>query len=347
VLSALYGAVAVRRRTWYDAHPDVRRRLRQPVVSVGALAVGGSGKTPIAAHIASVLVSMGERPAVLSRGYGRVQRVDGVVVVSERGTVTCDLDRAGDEPLMLARRLAEVSVLVSEDRYPAGRLAESRLGATVHVLDDGFQHLSLRRDVDLLVLSEADVADARTLPGGRLREPLDTVSYADALVVEARDMAQAGALAERVGARDVFRFERRLAAPRDPVSSEPVEIRSGARVLAVVGIARPDTFVDALRTTGYDVVDVTRVRDHHAYSRQEVEALGARAAETGVDHVLTTEKDLVRLLPHAPFTFPLRWVPMDVSVEPADRFREWLTARLTRARATATGVTTAAETVGE
>ena len=332
MLSRLYGAIAQRRRQWYETRPEVRRRLRQPVVSVGSLAVGGSGKTPIAADVATVLVSMGERPALLSRGYRRVDPIDGVVVVSQCGVVKADLRQAGDEPFMLAARLPDVSVLVAEDRYLAGRLAEERLGASVHLLDDGFQHLLLHRDIDLLVMGDGDLADPRTLPGGRLREPPQTSSQADALVVEAADGEHAHALAVRLGVGEVFHFVKTLGTPRDAADSQEREIADGTRVLAVAGISKTQSFVDDLRTSRYDVVDLIKVRDHHQYSRRDVSGIADRAASLGVDCVITTEKDLVRLRLHAPFGFPLLWVPLTVMVQPPDHFRSWLSERLAAAR---------------
>src|SRR5262249_36475033 len=143
------------------------RRLSRPVISVGNLRVGGTGKTPVAAVVAQALLAAGERPAILTRGYARRAPADGVTVVSDGRTILTGVDAAGDEPLMLARALPDAMVLVGANRYLSGRLAEERLGATVHVLDDGFQHLELARDVDLLVVSEDDLND-QPLPFGRL-----------------------------------------------------------------------------------------------------------------------------------------------------------------------------------
>ena len=332
MLSRVYGSLADHRRRWYAARPEVRRRLRRPVISVGSLAVGGSGKTPVAADVATILVSMGERPSVLSRGYRRLHPTDGAVVVSANGVLKADLAQAGDEPFMLASRLDDVSVVVAEDRYLAGRLAEERLGASVHVLDDGFQHLTLERDVDLLTVSGGDLADPRTLPRGRLREPLETAARADVVVVDTPDGEHARAVAVRLGVDESFHFVRELGLPLDAATSVPHELAHGTRVLAVAGIARPQSFVDALRTSHYDVVDIIEVRDHHQYSRKDVSGIADRALSLGVDYVVTTEKDLVRLQLHSPFTFPLLWVPLNVTVQPADRFREWLGSRLAAAR---------------
>lgn len=336
VLSDLYGALAAKRRRWYHRRPEARRQLARPVVSVGALTVGGSGKTPVVGYVAELLLANGERPAVLSRGYRRTRPVDGVVVVRDPCAIRAGLAEAGDEPLMLARRLSGTSVLVSEDRYLAGRLAETRFDASVHLLDDGFQHLSLNRDVDLVVIGEADVDESHTLPTGRLRERTETVRLADALVVEAKSMESATAIGKRLGVTTVFRLNRQLGAPRDagsdPDTAAPVAL--GARVLAVVGIARPTAFIADLRRAGYDVAATFEVQDHHAFSAHDVAEIMRRAESTGVDWVITTEKDMVRLVPHAPFGFPLVWVPLTVTIEPADGFRDWLITSLMTARAT-------------
>src|SRR5207253_8714787 len=135
------------------------------------------------ALVAGRLRDLGERPAILSRGYARRDAPDGVVVVRDPHGIRADLDRAGDEPLMLARQLDGVAVLASSSRYLAGRLAEHHFGCTVHILDDGFQHFALQRDADLVVVSGADLEGATTLPSGRLREPMDAASAADVFVM--------------------------------------------------------------------------------------------------------------------------------------------------------------------
>src|SRR4029079_6398281 len=183
-LSSVYGAAATLRRRWYARDAGRRRRLGRPVISVGNLRVGGSGKTPVVAYLARLLLEWGEQPVVLTRGYARKIPRDGVTVGSDRSSVLADLSTAGDEPLMLARALAGVPVLVSADRYLSGVLSERRFDDSVHLLDDGFQHLELERDVDLLLLSEEDLTD-RPLPGGRLRERLEAARHADAALVTA------------------------------------------------------------------------------------------------------------------------------------------------------------------
>ena len=145
--------------------------------------MGGRGKTPVVAHLARLLLEAGERPAILSRGYARRRPEDGVVIVSDGTHLCADLDRSGDEPLMLARAIRGAAVLVCEVRALARTLAERALGATVHLLDDGFQHRQLGRDVDLVIIAPEDLQDRR-LPFGRLREPVSALARADAVLVD-------------------------------------------------------------------------------------------------------------------------------------------------------------------
>ncbi len=335
VLSGLYGRAAGWRRAWYDRYPHRRLELDRPVISVGNLAVGGSGKTPTVAALAQLLQQRGERPAILSRGYARRDRADGVVVVSDGRRVLEPTRRSGDEPQMLARSLAGVPVLVSGERFLAGRVAERRFDATVHLLDDGFQHVQLARDIDLLIVSKADL-DEPVLPAGRLREPLAAARHAHALLVPGSDdervavadqVSLAGATFSRSDRFEVFRIAIRYEALR-PVDAAGVRRVEDRRVAAVAGIARPERFFAALRAEGWDVVCELVFRDHHWFSEAETRKIAAAAAGAGADLVVTTEKDATRLsLPN------LHYLPMRVAIEPEARFAEWLVERLRAARA--------------
>ena len=301
-------------------------------MSVGNVAVGGSGKTPLVAHLARLLQDAGHRPAILTRGYARTRPSDGVTVVSDGERLLADLDRAGDEPLMLARRLPGVPVLVSGDRYLSGRLAESRFGCSVHLLDDGFQHFQLERDVDLVVVSGADLARPATLPSGRLREPLDVVREASAVVLAdvepAEDEAATGALGA-LGVGTVFRLARESGSP-EPVDEgarfEP--LAAGARVLAVAGLARPERFFADVGRHGWTVAGTLAFTDHHAYSRDDLARIAAAMRTAGAATVVTTEKDLMRMLPFRPLPLSVAWLPLSVRVEPDRVFADWLVDRL-------------------
>ncbi|HET7695589.1 MAG TPA: tetraacyldisaccharide 4'-kinase [Vicinamibacterales bacterium] len=320
-MASLYAAAARRRRRHFATHPDLRRRLSRPVLSIGNIAAGGRAKTPLAAYVAARLRDLGERPAILSRGYGRRDAADGVVVVRDPNGIRADLDRAGDEPLMLARQLEGVSVLVCPDRYLAGRLAEHHLDTTVHVLDDGFQHFPLHRDADIVVVGEADLpseaSQPRTLPSGRLREPVDALAAADALIcLECRErMADGG--------RPTWHARRRQQGA--PIAHP---------VVAVAGIAEPSGFFRDLRAAGWTIAREMRYRDHHRYSAADLEDIAAAARAAGAPAIVTTEKDFVRLLPFRPFAVPVSYVPLTLELDDAAGFDAWLRTRLSAARST-------------
>jgi len=328
-----YGAVARWRRAWYRRHPEARRRLSRPVVSVGNLRVGGSGKTPAVAHLARLLLEMGERPAILSRGYARPNRADGVVVVSDGRNVRADVLRAGDEPLMLARALAGVAVLVSPDRHLSGRIAETHLRCTVHLLDDGFQHFELERDIDLLLVSREDLENPRLLPAGPLREPIDVAGAADAVIVSAADRDGSWRVARQLGIAEAFQAVRTAEPPTlvEP-AGRAVAPAPGTRVLGVAGIARPERFFADLREAGWVVAAELAFADHHVFSAGDVGRIVEVARASRSVMVLTTEKDLMRLLPQRPFPIPLAAVPLRLSIEPAESFRRWLAGRLDQSR---------------
>jgi tetraacyldisaccharide 4'-kinase len=253
-----------------------------------------------------------------------------VVVVRDPDGIRADLDRSGDEPLMLARQLDGVAVLVCPDRYLAGRLAERHFGCTVHVLDDGFQHFSLRRDADIVIVAREDLppeggSHPKTLPAGRLREPIDALQAADAVIV----------LGEAVIPklpRPVWRAHRMLQAVRAADASEPGPAPDAAPGLAVAGIAEPDGFFADLRRAGWTIARDMRFRDHHRYSRADVDAIAGAAREAGARAVLTTEKDLVRLLPFRPFPVTFAFAPLALRIEAAETFDDWLKERVAVAR---------------
>jgi tetraacyldisaccharide 4'-kinase len=319
-LPSLYSAIVRRRRERYARWPDLRHRLHHPVISVGNLAVGGRGKTPMVAAITRELMALGERPAILTRGYARTEPEDGVVVVRDPEGIRSDLRRAGDEPLMLARALPGASVLVCPDRYLAGRLAEERFDATVHVLDDGFQHLELDRDIDIVMVGADDISHPVTLPAGRLREPLDTLVVADAVVAADDDVVVTPEVP------DVPFFKTRRAMGGE------VERLKGKRVFAFAGIASPQRFFTDLTTAGCIVAGTRTFRDHHPYSRRDLDALLVASRAAGADALVTTEKDFVRLLPYRPFQAAVHSVALTMEPVPLPEFRQWLAGSLRAAR---------------
>ncbi len=238
---------------------------------------------------------------------------------------------------MLARAVPEAVVLVAPRRAAAGELAETSAGCTVHLLDDGFQHLMLERDVNLLLVAPGDL-DETLLPFGRLREPLAAASAADAVIVPGVEEGEARAVAQRLGVERCFTAVARTGSPRAvrPYGA-PAEVAPGAAVLGVTGIARPGRFFSAVMAQGWRLTGEMRFRDHHRYTARDVERIVTAAQRAGATAVLTTAKDAVRLEPLGPFPLPFAWLPLELTIEPADAFREWLIARLAQARAGRTG----------
>jgi tetraacyldisaccharide 4'-kinase len=233
------------------------------------------------------------------------------------------LKSAGDEPLMLAYGVPGAIVAVAEDRYLAGVLAERRLGATVHVLDDGFQHVQLARDFDVLMTMEGEIAGGRPLPFGRLRESKAAAARADFVVVLDADSAAAKSEAWALGISQASAARRAMARAESGAGA--------ARAVAVAGIARPEQFFAMLRDAGYDVASTMPFRDHHRYSASDIARIAAEAQSAG-GVVLTTEKDEVRLRARAPLPFTCRAVPMTIEVDAWDALCESMEAAMARRR---------------
>jgi tetraacyldisaccharide 4'-kinase len=295
----LYGSLLEARAHLYATGRIPSRRLPHPTISVGNIAFGGTGKTPLVEWLARRLRFEGRRPAILSRGYGRRSR--GVVVVSEGDGPLVDADRGGDEPVELARRLPGVLIVVAGRRTEAAREA-GRLGADLFLLDDGYQHLSVRRDVNLLLLDARDpFAGGGFPPRGRLREPLSALARADAFVFTRIERAEPPAAARRALAAarpdaPVFTARIRSAGVRDENGSPVAMSALGSRrLLGVCGIAGPAGFAASLAELELMPEETLVFRDHQRYGTRELERIQRAAEASGSSWVVTTEKDAVKL----------------------------------------------------
>jgi tetraacyldisaccharide 4'-kinase len=302
----------LRTRDWLYARGVLKSQwLGVPVVSIGNLTVGGTGKTPAVELAVRTLRELGHRPAILSRGYGR--RGGGIHVVADATSIRLDADAAGDEPFLLARQLPGVPIVVGANRHDAGREAVERFGASVVVLDDGFQHRTLMKDLDIvMVRARAPWGNGRLLPAGPLREPLAALARAHLLVVtSARDAAD---IAEPAAAA-------RVHAPGVPIVTarhvptacwETTAMRElgvnavhGLKLFAFAGIGAPDGFRDTLAEAGALDAGFMRFPDHHWYTRDDLTALERRAHAASAVGLVTTEKDWVRLRRSAAPGMPL------------------------------------------
>jgi tetraacyldisaccharide 4'-kinase len=306
-LTGLYGAAAAARNALFDRGVLTSRRLERPVISVGNLSVGGSGKTPFVIALGELLKARGIRFDVLSRGYRRKTR--GVLVVEPDGTAA----DFGDEPLLIARRLG-VPVIVGESRYEAGRVAEQKFQSQLHILDDGFQHRSLARDFDIVLMTERDFDD-KLLPSGGLREPLSSLKRADAVVLPTGLAVDHPALRQKL----LWRIERKLVLPK--LTSAPI---------VFCGIARPKQFFAQVRAAEITPSAEIRFRDHHAYNRKDLGKLLALRHKHSAGGFLTTEKDAVNLGPLRADLEPLALAVLTVTIDNSNDVVDAILARIAK-----------------
>lgn len=276
-------------------------RLGCPVVSIGNLTVGGTGKTPAVELAVRTLIELDHRPAVVSRGYGR--RTHGIQIVADAASIRLDAEEGGDEPFLLARRLPGVPVVVGSNRYAAARHAMARFGVTAIVLDDGFQHRTLAKDVEIVMArARAPWGNGRLLPGGPLREPLSALGRAALIVVTGadgpHDVAEVAEAARRHAPGTPVLAARHVPTECWEVGSmkeQPLTSLLGKRLFGFAGIGSPDGFRRTLAETGVIETGFARFADHHWYTREDLRDLDAAAAARGADGLVTTEKDWVRL----------------------------------------------------
>ncbi len=294
LLSSIYGIGVMARNAAYDRGICSVHSLNGPVVSVGNLSVGGSGKTPFVLMLGEQLKQRGIPFDILSRGYGR--QTSGVAQVDPTGTA----QQFGDEPLLMSRRL-QAPVVVGESRYHAGLFAERTFGPQLHLLDDGFQHRSLARDFDIVLLTPQDVQDT-LLPKGRLREPLASLARADVVVLPSDTATDEFP----IDGKRIWRITRGILPGKIP-----------ERPIVLCGIARPQNFFAQLRAAGIQPAAEAVYHDHHSYTSGDIEELLELGRRSHADGFVTTEKDLVNLGTLAANLAPLTAVPVKMELENA------------------------------
>jgi len=311
-LALPYGLVVWARAALYDRGWLPQRRLPCRVVSVGNLTVGGTGKTPVVIAIVEWLLGRGRRVAVLSRGYRRMNRSP-QLLVSDGRAILADPAEAGDEPHLIARRCQGAVVAVGVDRYRLGRWLLERFPIDCVVLDDGFQHRALYRDVDLVLVDASDRTGIQALlPAGRLREPLSAAARATGLLLTRSDDPGVeevlSRLKEAVGHNlQAIRIRFRAAAAVHVRTGAMQEMRSlaGRTALACSGIANPASLRTILVRQGLKILDEVVFADHHDYCPADLDAVRARTARCGAELIVTTEKDGVKIAslvrPEEPF----------------------------------------------
>ena len=305
-LVPLYGAVVASKNAAIGYKLIPQQRLQSAVVSIGNLSTGGGGKTPFVIALARLLQNHKFRVDVLSRGFGRKNRAAERVDAGDASTA----ERYGDEPLLIARKTG-IAVYVGRERFKAGTLAEKEDAASIHLLDDGFQHRRLAREFDVVLIHRDDL-NARLLPAGHLREPLSSLLRADAIVLRDEDRDLEATLRPYLHSTAVIWHIRRT-----------MEVPSIAgESVAFCGIARPDEFFSGLRKHGLSIAAAIAFPDHNPFSNAEIERLLELAQAHNASSLITTEKDLARLPQQLKLRLqkeiPLLGIPLHVDILEAD-----------------------------
>jgi tetraacyldisaccharide 4'-kinase len=303
-LSGLFGAAVAARNALYDRKLLATKRLQKPVVSVGNISVGGSGKTPFVIALGELLQAHGIKFDILSRGYGRSSKALALVDPAGRA------DDFGDEPLLMARKL-RAPVIVGADRFQAGLMAEKTFSTKLHLLDDGFQHRRLHRDCDIVMLPQSDLDDS-LLPTGRLREPPASLARAHVLVADPRLR-----IPQPFAGKQIWRANRTL----------DVGAITG-RVFAFCGIAKPGQFFDQLRSLRIELVDTHSFADHHRYAAEDIQLLLRKKQQSKAEFFVTTEKDQVNLGNLAKQLGGLQIAPLTARLEDPNSAMQWLISTL-------------------
>lgn len=323
------GGVAARNRL-YDLGLLRQEKLPCPVISVGNLTVGGTGKTPTVILLANQLRENGRRPAVLSRGYGGRAGAP-VSIVSDENRVLMGWGEAGDEPVLIARALPGVPVLTGAERCLTGRAAVARFGADVLILDDAFQHRQLFRDLDIVLINAArPFGNGRLLPGGPLREPKASLRRAHLIIRTGAEGDPVEPLEEIAAGLPSFRGIHRPQGICEGRTGRllPADSLQGEKVCAFAGIGRPEIFRRSLIALGAHIVSFQSFADHHPYTSTDIGALMRLAAETGAERIVTTEKDGIRLGDFPDFLTEVSLLRIRMEITPPGPFAELIFSRL-------------------
>jgi len=328
MISVGYGGIQKLRGAWYRQLSSASKRLPCKVVSVGNIAVGGTGKTPMTYYVANRIKHFGYRVAVISRGYkGGAEKTE--TAVSDGQIILVGPEIAGDEPYTLACRLRGVPVIVGRNRFAAGKLAVTTFEPDVIVLDDGFQHMKLARDIDLVLLDyRQPFGNLHLLPRGILREPVAAMKRADAFILT-RAAGIPAPVAERLKTtapqcpvftsahkpyfyRVPCQAKASLAELTDPVISNPPDFLARRRVMAFSGIARNDEFRQTVDNLQCHLTRVLQFPDHHLYADSDFKSIIRAAKQTSAEFIITTEKDYARFGHRT--TWPLELIVVGVRI---------------------------------
>ncbi len=339
-LSWVYGAIIAVRNAAFDTGIFRCRSVGVPLIAVGNMTAGGTGKTPVVEMLVRLLRQRGLSPGVISRGYGRTGR--GVVVVADRERVYADAGTGGDEPVQIARKFPGVPVVVGERRFDAAVTAVRQCGAQIVISDDGFQHRWLHRDCDLVAVDgSSDLAAEPLLPAGLRREPMRALRRAHMVALtgcrDAGEATERGNALRRWFAGPIVSIERSLEALEEPHAGErySADRLRGTACYAFSGIGNPSRFAADLIRAGARLAGERRFRDHHRFTHAELTEIMAGARDVRADVLVTTEKDVMRIRADRGAMDLLRggmplWVPLlEVRAMPPEPLDAMITGLMT------------------
>src|SRR5258706_9832074 len=350
-LGCLYGRVADLRNTLYDKGVFEVCDLEARTISIGNITVGGTGKTPLVSYVAEILTTRGEKVCILTRGYGR-ENPGQRVLVSDGEQILANPREAGDEPFELAQKLPGKAIVIADaDRVAAADWAKRKFGVTTFVLDDGFQHRRAGRDVDIVCIdATGPFGGGEVLPAGRLREPLRNLRRADVIVITRANLVTEEAISdlrfeisEIAPKVSIFAAENRICgtvelaefhAKTQRTQSEEESKASGniasdawgsrrSKIFAFCGLGNPENFFEGLRRDGFNIIATEAFSDHYVYMQQDIRRIENVARESGAEILLTTAKDAVKLA-NAKFEIPCFVVEIELIIDDANAFAEMI-----------------------
>lgn len=321
IISLIYGLIIRIRFFFYSAGIFKTRQLPCIVVSIGNITIGGSGKTPMAIYLADALTKKGKKVIVLSRGYK--SKIHGIDIVSDGKNILLNPDEAGDEPFLIAKKTKNIPVVIGKDRYKAGLFAIDRFQPDIIILDDGFQHIRLKRDKDIVLIdSIRGFGNGCLLPRGILREPIDSLKRATHIFVNGSgDKVSLQPLAFNLKPR-FFRYKPSgFVNLTDDTMIEPDKLKN-KNILAFAGIANPISFFKTLEGLGIAIKEKMIFPDHHKYNSKDIEKIKTRA--NSIDCFITTEKDGVKIKDLLSENIIVYALSIDVEICNEPEFIKWV-----------------------
>lgn len=329
-LAVIYGGITRTRLAMYRRGFLKTSKLNAPVISIGNLTAGGTGKTPLVEYVARSVAATGRKVCILTRGYGR-KNSNHRVVVSKGNQILAGEQEAGDEPFLLAEKLIGIAAVISDvDRLAAGQWAIANLNSNVFILDDGFQHLQLARDLNILVVDGSNPwGNRQLLPRGLLREPLREIARADSVVITRSDQTEDLKAIDR----EVTSFNRNsplFISRMHTVGFTPLGISNSAGeppvpVAAFCGIGNGESFILQLRKAGHEPLSVSQFPDHHRYDQADIDRVVNKARSAGARSLITTAKDAVKLKTLS-IALPCWILEIEIEVENSSQFEEMIRA---------------------